>query len=334
VTVPATISVALCTHNGERFVREQLASIFGQTVLPNELVISDDASHDATLSIVADVVAAHEADRGSTAVDVRVLRNPVALGVVGNFEAAINACSGDLIVLSDQDDIWLPDRLEKAVGRFGDDELLLLFGDAELVDSTGRDLGAGLFQSLGIGANTIARVHGHHAFDVLMHRNIATGATTILRRSLVALAFPIPDGWIHDEWLAMVAAATGSVDLTEDRLVRYRQHDANVVGAERLSLRRAYGRMTESGTERNDRLLVRARSLAERLPGLPGVSSGTVAAAERKLAHEQMRSRLTPYRLARVVPVLREYATGRYSRFGRGLVDVVRDLVQPIGRGE
>jgi hypothetical protein len=211
-----------------------------------------------------------------------------------------------------------------------DAQLLLVHSDAHLIDSSGAMMGTTLFESLGITSATVTRVHEGDAFAVLMRRNIVTGATTIFRRSLAKVAFPVPAGWLHDEWLALVAAAVGRVDLSEDRLVEYRQHGANLVGARRLSLAQSFGRMVEPGSERNARLLVRATSLAERLPALPGVQGEKVLVARQKLIHEEVRSRLSAHRLARVFPVLREFSTGRYAKFGRGSSDAVRDFLQPL----
>jgi len=312
-------------------LREQLDSIFRQTVLPSELVISDDASSDATLSIIADAVAALAATPGRDPLEVRVLTNSEALGLVPNFQVAVSACSGELIALCDQDDVWADDRIERAVAIFArDPELLLLHSDAHLIDSSGAKMGVTLFESLGITSAIVTRVHDGDAFDVLMRRNIVTGATTIFRRSLAKVAFPVPAGWLHDEWLALVAAAVGRVDLSEDRLVEYRQHGGNLVGARRLSLAQSFGRMVEPGSQRNARLLVRATSLAERLPAIPGVQGEKIVAVRQKLIHEEVRSRLSAHRLARVFPVVREFATGRYTKFGRGGSDAVRDILQPL----
>src|ERR1019366_197610 len=93
------ISVALCTYNGERFLSQQLASIGKQTRLPDELVVCDDSSTDRTVAIVREFAA-------SVSFPVRVFENQRNLGSAANFERAIRLCDGDLIALSDQDDIW------------------------------------------------------------------------------------------------------------------------------------------------------------------------------------------------------------------------------------
>jgi glycosyltransferase involved in cell wall biosynthesis len=329
VTETATISVALCTYNGERFLREQLDSIFAQTVLPTELIISDDGSTDSTVAIVRSVVDS----RADDSVRVTVLENPAPLGFVENFSGAIRTCTGDLVVLSDQDDVWRADRLERALAEFASrPHLLLLHSDADLIDGAGSPLAGSLFEALAIGSSMQHEVHEGRAWAVLLRRNIVTGATAAFRRSLATLALPVPEGWLHDEWLAVVAAATGNLDLTTERLIEYRQHGGNQVGVRMLGLSGKVGRMLETGSARNARLLARSASLVDRLPQLPDVSPDRIADAGAKLVHEQVRSSLRRSRISRFVPVLRELASGRYSRFGRGPADAARDLLQPLDR--
>jgi glycosyltransferase involved in cell wall biosynthesis len=326
-----SISVALCTHNGAAFLREQLASILAQTLLPDEIVISDDASTDSTLEIIESEVASFRSANGDAAPNVTVLRNETPLGVSANFERAILACSSELVALCDQDDVWEPGRLARALTLFGGrPELLLIHGDAILIDGNGAELGETLFEALEVDAKLRAQVHSGGAFELLLHRNIVTGATAVVRRELAALAAPFPAAWLHDEWLAIIAAATGAIDLTSERLVRYRQHGDNQLGARKLSVVGKLGRMFEPGYERNLRLVRRATALAERVPLIDGVSSRRIEATHRKLLHERVRSELNPSRLRRVVPVLRELRTGRYGEFGRGAADAVRDLLQPL----
>ena len=332
MTRPETISVALCTHNGERFLRQQLLSIFEQSLLPDEIVISDDASTDRTLEIVSETIAGVPARSAASRVAVNLLRNPAAVGIVANFQSAISACTGDLIALCDQDDEWVPGRLERVRSEFERrPDLVLLHSDAVLIDGEGEPLGGTVFETLGVDSRFIAAVHGGDAWSVLLKRNIATGATIVFRRSLIAVALPIPDGWLHDEWLTIVAAAVLRVDLIAEPLVRYRQHGSNEVGAQNLSELGRFKRMIEPGTERNARLLERAASLCDRLPSLPGISTAKMGQSVAKLEHERVRSSLRRHRLARVAPVVRELRTGRYTTYGRGPSDAARDLLQPLG---
>jgi glycosyltransferase involved in cell wall biosynthesis len=330
--MPPATSVALCTYNGAAFIQEQLLSILQQTLVPDEIIISDDSSSDGTLGLVDDTVERFQAEHGDHGSAPRVLRNTQPLGVTRNFEQALTACSGELIALSDQDDVWHPQRLERMVAEFRlRPNLLLLSTDARLVDAAGESTGQTLLATLGVSKADKDSVHRGRAVDALLRRNIVTGATTMVRRELVQRALPFPASWVHDEWLAMVGAVTGEIDLLEEALVDYRQHGGNQIGASSLDTAGKLGRLRAPRSARNRRLLARAEALQERARGFqPAVQSGTLAKIDAKLAHEVFRTKLSAERLSRVQPILREWRTGAYNRYGLGLQDVLRDLVQPV----
>ncbi|BDZ65795.1 glycosyltransferase family 2 protein [Agromyces mangrovi Wang et al. 2018] len=320
-----SVSVALCTRNGAPYVRSQLDSMLAQSVAQHEWIVSDDDSRDATIEVVSGV-----ADAAGQ--PVRILRNDPPLGVTANFEQALAATTGELIALSDQDDVWHPEKLARMVAEFeARPGLLLLASDARLVDGEGEPTGELLLDTLYVSAGERARIHDGDAWGVQLRRNVLTGATMLLRRELLELARPFPASWVHDEWLATIAAATGEVDVLEEPLIDYRQHGGNQIGAESLGWAGRMRRLREPRDARNARLLARAEALAERLPELPGIAPDRVAAAADKLAHERVRSALPEARWRRVGPVLREWRTGRYGRFGLGAQDILRDLVQPVG---
>ena len=220
-----TVSVAMCTFQGERFIERQLVSILGQRLPPDELVISD-GSTDATLDIARRVVAAQ---RGNVAV--RIVSRPEPLGVTGNFESAIRACRGELIALSDQDDIWHSDRLSAVVAAFGDTDVTLVHSNARLVDERGVPLGSTLFEGLGLRQSERRAIARGDALSVLLRRNVVTGAATVVRRELALRAMPFPDAWVHDEWLAVIASAFGGVRMLDRELMDYRQHASNQIRA-------------------------------------------------------------------------------------------------------
>ncbi len=329
---PLSVSVALCTHNGARFLREQVRSICLQTLPPAEIVLSDDASKDGSVDVVRAAMAECAAERSGPAIALKVFENAVALRVVKNFEQAISACTGELIALSDQDDVWMPDRLALMVARFEQDAgLLLLHTDARLVDSQRRDLGQTLFHALEVMPSELARVHGGQAFDVLLRRNLVTGATTLFRRGLLADALPLPVEWVHDEWLGIVASTTGRVDLLEQPLIEYRQHESNQIGARRDTfmekVRKALASRGNTHVERAvkaELLLARLVQLGDRVP--PEI----IDKVRSKIEHQRFRAALPASRLARCVPILREAMTGRYDKFGRGFRGVVRDLFESV----
>ena len=331
--MPATaaprVSVALGTHNGARFLGEQLESILRQSRPVDEIVLSDDASGDGTVELAQRAIDARRATDAATP-ELVVLRNPVALGVTANFEQALRAASGDLIALCDQDDVWHPDRVARAVAEFAArPELDLVAAEARLVDDAGAPLGSTLFETLGVDAGVRERL-ASSPFEELLKRNVVTGATAMVSRRLVERAAPFPASWVHDEWLAVVAAVGGGIAVVPDPVIDYRQHGGNQIGVARLGAGGRLARLREPRTERNATLLARAQDLADRLPAIAAGDARVEAEAAGKLAHEVMRQGIPASRLRRIGPVWREWRTGAYSRYGRGAQDVLRDLVQPV----
>lgn len=319
------VSVALCSHNGAPFIEAQLLSIVNQTAAPAEIVLSDDASVDDTVAIARRVLRAHPN------VALTVLQNPVALGVTANFERAIRACTGEFIALCDQDDVWHPDRLARVLREFDSRaDLDLVFTDARLVDSRGTSLDHTLFGVLELSAADRAAIHAGEGFAVFIRRNVATGATMMLRRRLLEAALPFASGWVHDEWLAAIATVVGRVDLVDEQLIDYRQHASNQIGVAYPTLRRKLRRVLEPRGDRNSRLSLQFAQFAERLDSLGAVVPERMRQLARaKAAFEREREALPASRLRRVAPVLAANRRGWYSRFAsQGRLDMVRDLLQ------
>ena len=312
------------------FVAEQVRSILHQTLPPSELVVSDDASTDGTVSKVREIVDRFRAERPTSPLAFVVLKNPEPLGVTANFEQAVRACTGDLVALSDQDDVWMPDRLRAVVREFAArPRLTLLHSDARLVDEAGAPIAHTLAEAIEFTASEQRQEHEGNSFDLLLKRNVVAGATTVFRRELLAHAIPFPDTWVHDEWLAMIASVTGQVDFLPEQLIDYRQHSSNQIGARKPTLGDRLGRLQEPRIERNRRLTARAESLVDRLVELEEVPDRALQSARRKWEHEKARSALPASRIRRLIPVLRAAVAGRYRRFGRTRYDILRDLLQP-----
>jgi glycosyltransferase involved in cell wall biosynthesis len=326
-----TVSVALCTHNGAFYLEEQLTSILKQSRIPAEIVLSDDASTDGTVALARRVVSQYQADNPDSPLQLKVIENRPALGVIRNFEQALLACTGELIALCDQDDIWHPTRLEQLVAVFVDrPELELVHSDAALVAEDGSALGISLFEALEVTEGEKRDIHAGLGFDTLLRRNLVTGATTIVRGELVRRAAPFPESWIHDEWMAVIAAATARFDVIDRQLTDYRQHGGNQIGARKLSLRDKIRKLREPRLERNTHLVARAITLVGKLEELgAAVQPEALEKARLKLAHEQLRFALPAHRMKRIAPILREGARGHYAHFSRGRADMVRDVLQP-----
>lgn len=324
---PARLSIVMCTYNGATYLQPQLDSLLAQTRLPDEIVVSDDGSVDATMAMLESfAVAARE--RG---VEVRLFRHAVNVGFVENFSSALRQAAGDVLFLCDQDDVWRADKLAVMAARFMDDpELLLLHSDARLVAAGGESLNCSMFDVLQITAEEKLAIHHGRAFEVVMRRSFVTGATTALRREVVGMALPIAPDWIHDEWLAAVASAVGKMDFIDAPLIDYRQHGGNQIGARRRTLAMKW----------QDLILPRGKFLAAEAKRLQRLEHFLAQAAffdgaaraiqvTRKRSHFERRvaiGRLPRYR--RLLPVLWEARGGDYRRYGTGGRSMLRDLLR------
>ena len=316
------VSVVVCTYNGEKYLRDQLQSILDQTMRPDEIIVSDDGSSDSTLQIVAEFASSN----GVAQTPVwRVETRTKPLGVSGNFASALIKARGEFIALADQDDVWESERLEKGLAHFHDG-VLLVHSDATLIDASGRPTGT-LMSALSLTSSEKRNLLSGRALDALLRRNVVTGATTMIRSLLLEQALPIPDGWVHDEWLALVAAAQGGVVFQEGPLIRYRQHGNNEIGASKTDYEDATRRLREKRSDffarklrRNDGIAV---LLEEQLSWLGSAAHSSLAA---KVEFDQWRSTLPSPRVRRLVPVLRRWFVGDYGRYARGYVDVIRDI--------
>lgn len=211
------ISVALCTYNGSKFLREQLLSIAAQTLLPAEMVICDDGSVDTTVEIIKIFAL-------NAPFPVHLHVNPFNLGVSGNFCKAIDLCNGDLIALSDQDDVWQPDKLLRAqymIQQCRAPSSTLYCSRLQYVNAN---------QEL-IGMSPVPR---HTDFSNAILENIATGCSVVFGaeiRRLILLGDP-NDMLMHDWWAYLVATAFGQVVYDPAPTVLYRQHGDNITGWE------------------------------------------------------------------------------------------------------
>jgi glycosyltransferase involved in cell wall biosynthesis len=220
----------MCTYNGERFLPQQLASIAKQTRLPDELVVCDDRSTDRTIEIVREFAASHP-------FPVKVVENEQNLGFSKNFEKAIRLCSGDLIALSDQDDVWYPMRLERSEQELVTHlEAGLVFSDGDIIDDQDRLVGMRLWPSFGFAGQQKQRLLAGD-YTILVKNRFVTGATVMFRSRLRENCLPVGAGWIHDEWIVSLVAAVADVRPIDAPLIRYRRHASQQVGLPNPSFR-------------------------------------------------------------------------------------------------
>lgn len=220
------LSVALCTYNGGSYLEPQLRSIVDQSYFPDEIVISDDGSTDGTRRRLESFAAEYPDT-------VTLLDCDDQLGVTKNFEKCIDACSGSVIALADQDDIWNETKLEKQIAAYESSDARLVCHDSELfVEGPGASQQT-LWQTIYKGHEPRSALDPRAAIEEILHRNFVQGATVLFDASLRSVALPIPRCWNHDAYLALWAALTGGIVDMGDTLLRYRLHEQQDIGVAR-----------------------------------------------------------------------------------------------------
>ncbi len=314
------ISIALCTYNGATYLKEQLDSIASQTRLPDEMMIRDDRSTDNTVEIIKSFIK-------TAKFPVHLEINPSNLGSCKNFEAAVQHCSGDIIFLSDQDDVWHQDKIHKMSSyliKFPDTGGV--FCNAVVTDQMLQSKGFSVWDTLNFNISRQRQFQKGKSFNLLLRRNVVTGAALAFRSDFKKLILPIPDSWVHDGWIALMIAAISGMGIISEPLVYYRQHDDNQIGATKKGVWR---RINES-LELNRKSYYDADILAYKtayLRLLPHSDHEKLNLLEEKLRHLHVRSSLPKSRFSRIPVILKELLTLRYHRYSRHWQVAVRDLI-------
>lgn len=334
-----TVSIALCTYNGEKYLSEQLNSYLLQTRLPDELIICDDCSTDSTTSIL-------NSFKKRASFSVLINRNEKTLGSTGNFEKAISLCSGDIIFLSDQDDVWMPEKIEEIVVVFEKTpETGLIFSNADLVDENLNSYNISLWDKNFPVSEQHKAEKGRMA-EVLLTKNVACGATAAFRANYKNFFSPIPVhlSMIHDGWIAFIAASLSGTQYLPQKLIAYRQHSGQQIGAMGLPAKISKKSRTEICEEalayynrRKDELIF----IKERLTNFLSTGSGDngylqlatnivreqIDNAIGALQHFEARKMLGSKGIMKIYIVAKEFFTGRYHKFSNGFASALRDMV-------
>jgi glycosyltransferase involved in cell wall biosynthesis len=206
-----TISVCLATFNGASYVREQVESILPQLAPSDEFIVSDNGSTDGTLEYLRSLDCPH----------LRLHLFTERMGPVANFENALRCAQGAVIVLADQDDVWLPNRLDRVRMAFppGLSVPLCLVSEGDRIDGAGLSIARSNLEALrfrpGLWANLV--------------KNSFMGCTMAFRHELLRLALPFPAGIpMHDSWLGILAGCVGTIAVDHQASYRYRVHGANL----------------------------------------------------------------------------------------------------------
>ena len=223
------IDILLATYNGEKYLRAQIDSIFAQTYTDWRLVIRDDCSSDGTPAIIQEY-ATQYADK------IVVIDNGnINIGATLSFAKLIEFSSAKYMMLCDQDDVWLEDKVELSIATIQEKEKdhtsntpVLLFTDLKVVDENLNVLHDSFWRHQKYILNVISD------YRKLLALNVVTGCTTIFNQASKRVVLPMPADFVHDMWIAINVAYYGKLYSIDKPTILYRQHSSNTVGAHKI----------------------------------------------------------------------------------------------------
>lgn len=227
------LSIAMATYNGELYIRQQLDSFVSQTNHPYELVVCDDCSSDQTVDIINHFAL-------TAPFKVRVFVNEKNLGFANNFLKAAKYCKGNWIAFSDQDDVWLPDKLSsvsRIIEKNKNDNLMMVCHMADVVDQKLSPIGRKLPL---IKKNEIREKNSHYGFwciggcVMIFNADLISQVDSDLRPkdNYIAEGESSPCPWLpHDKWVCMLANAMGKTAYLNETLSLYRRHSSTLTGS-------------------------------------------------------------------------------------------------------
>lgn len=246
------ISVSLTTYFGEKFLDQQLNSLLDQTRLPDELIVCDDGSNDMTLNLL-------DRFKKKASFKCEIYHNKVNRGTGFSFKKAIDLCSGDVILFCDQDDVWLPNKIEIIENCFHKNPHVdFVVSNASIIDSNSNYLGYTLWDQKKF-TRKWKNKFKKNQFKTLLKKNIITGMSTAVSKKVVDLGHTKPDLVNHDAWYIYLASLTGLKGLLIDNpLTLYRQHDNQQFGSRKLSKYQNFKRLLRSN---NNSIQLKLRNL-------------------------------------------------------------------------
>jgi glycosyltransferase involved in cell wall biosynthesis len=342
MSVRKTISIAMATYNGEKFLRAQLDSLSRQSHLPDELVVTDDCSTDRTLKFMTDFQAA-------APFEVRISVNDRRLGYAENFLRAASRCKGDLIAFCDQDDVWMEDKLERCIREFDSQGVYLVAHSMLEVDSDLKTIRRspairksctvsqgnetpGLRWSLGC-----AEVVRREVIEKLLACWPADHEQHAAKFNLKLLG--------HDEIAYFLANGLGDIRLLAEPLMRYRIHGSNVTNSlptlrQRLRFSASVGQDAYAKDARLQQMhgrLIKQMADTSQDTGVSNVfrreaRKFAIAAASTKIRAKIYGERSRLRRALLIVAASRRGVYGSYFRT-KALVSIAKDLTGLLQRG-
>ncbi|MFC0059912.1 glycosyltransferase family 2 protein [Vibrio inusitatus] len=250
----------MATYNGEAYITEQLQSIVdcrGFDKRVNRIIISDDGSTDGTKNIVKEFK--------SEAIEFYL--NKGKKGVISNFNNAADQSNAKYVVFSDQDDVWLKNKIDilykgiTELEREDESKPCLFFTDLEVVGQSLEPIATSFWKHQKLDPRMT------ESFSSILVQNMTPGCAIIVNRALLDIAFPCPvDAVMHDWWLLLCAKTFGKTGFSESQTVKYRQHDLNTVGAKKSTFLKNVSRVLRDPTDRFDKIVQQSTLLAMLMP--------------------------------------------------------------------
>ena len=214
------VDILMATYNGEKYLKEQLESILNQTYTNIRLLINDDCSTDKTIEILKEY---EQKDNR-----IYVQYNKENLGSIKNFENLLSRVENKYFMLADQDDVWMPQKVEKSLDKITKENADLVFTDLEAVDENLKTITPSVVRYMGFKKN----IDKYNDYKLVFLRNCVTGCTIISKKELIKKYIPIPnkEPMVHDWWMALMIAQDGKLAFLDEPTIKYRQHSKNQLG--------------------------------------------------------------------------------------------------------
>lgn len=234
------VCILLASFNGEKYIKDQIESIINQTYNNWSLIIRDDGSSDNTNVIISSYIKLFPEKI------FMINDNKGNLGAKQNYFQLLSFADSPYIMFADQDDVWLPTKIELCLQKiqsvesiYGTDTPLLVHTDMIVVDDELNEISESFWDYQYINPEK------GKAFNRLLMDNVVTGCTVMINKKLKDMAAPIPEqAYMHDWWLALVASAFGKVDYLKEKTMLYRQHQNNEIGARPWNMKYAISIIT------------------------------------------------------------------------------------------
>lgn len=222
------LSVALCSYNGSKFIEQQINSILNQTIKVNEIIVCDDKSSDATVSILRKLQGQHPL--------IVIFENEINLKTTKNFEKAIQLCTGDYIFLADQDDLWNKYKVAKTLAVFKENPTAEgVFSNANLIDENNTIISnKTIWDSVFFFENEMPKPIDFINI-IAKNGNVITGATLCIKKEVKTFIYPFSEKIFHDEWIATLIAFRNTLYYSTENLISYRIHKNQQVGMKNIN---------------------------------------------------------------------------------------------------